>query len=584
VTFRSPIRILIISVILIVISHFLMTIFIKILPPVSIWIELLLDTVLIFVTIFPILYFSVFRQLKTNIDELKIAQEEILKLYRAVESSGEAIFITNPDGLIIYINSEFTNLYGFSADEVVGKCTPRILKSNTMPQDTYRIFWEKILNKEAIRGELINKTKDGRLLTIEGSTNPILNNKKDIIGFIGILFDISHGVNTTGNIDELLELIHQSLGKILYADNCFVALYDEKTALFNFPYFIDKFDSRPLPTAMAKSCTAYVFRTNEPLLLTEKKFNDLKEENEVELVGTPSPSWIGVPLQIPSKVIGILVLQHYEKENVYSDADVKLLVSIGNQIAISLERKITEEEIKLKNELYQAINAEKDKFFSIIAHDLRGPLSAFVNITQILTENIQSMSLDEIKDISISMKNDASNIYGLLENLLEWSQLKRGLMKFVPVRLLLKEKISTSVQVINEMAAKKKIEIDISVADNLEITADIQMFDTVIRNLISNAIKFTRTGGKISVSAFNNQEGYIQISISDTGIGMKPDLKSKLFLINEKTSRKGTDGEASSGLGLLLCKEFIEKHGGRIWVESEEEKGSTFLITLPEIL
>jgi signal transduction histidine kinase len=332
---------------------------------------------------------------------------------------------------------------------------------------------------------------------------------------------------------------------------------------------------------MGKSCSDYVFRTVKPLLLNQKKFDSLVEQGEVELIGSNSPSWIGIPLQTPSKVIGVLVLQHYEKENVYSENDLKFLVSIGNQIAIAIERKKAEEEISFKNEQLQLINAEKDKFFSIIAHDLRGPLSAFVDATQILTEEIQNMDLEEIKDITMSMKTSASNIYGLLENLLEWSRLRRGAMDFVPENLNLKKKIEASIDVLSESARKKRIGLTISVPGELEIRADIHMFDTIIRNLISNAIKFTISGGKVIVTANYNGDHYIVVKISDSGIGMAPELRNKLFQIDEKTSRPGTEGETSTGLGLLLCKEFIEKHGGKIWVESSVGQGSTFSFSLP---
>jgi signal transduction histidine kinase len=191
------------------------------------------------------------------------------------------------------------------------------------------------------------------------------------------------------------------------------------------------------------------------------------------------------------------------------------------------------------------------------------------------------MSLEEIKDITISMKTDASNIYTLLENLLEWSRLKRNVMEFVKIKFNLKSKIASSIQPLSEMAEKKNIKITISVPENLEINADDHMFGTIIRNLVSNAVKFTRIGGKINISAFKKQDNPIEINISDTGIGMSADLKNRLFILNEKINRKGTEGEPSSGLGLLLCKEFIEKHGGKIWAESQEGKGSTFSFTLP---
>jgi PAS domain S-box-containing protein len=421
---------------------------------------------------------------------------------------------------------------------------------------------------------------------------PLRDNEGKIIGTFGIsrditerkriefeshvIFEITEGITVTSNLDELLKLIHSSLSKVVYAENFFIALYNSKTGLFTFPYFVDKVDTTPGPTSMRKSCSAYVFRTVKPLLLTQQIFDNLVGQNEVELLGSNAPSWIGIPLQTPSKVIGVMVLQHYEKENVYSESDVKFLTSIANQIAISIDRKMTEEEIKLKNELLQSLNAEKDKFFSIIAHDLRGPLSAFVDATQIITEEIQNMSLEEIKDITGSMKTSATNIYSLLENLLEWSRLRRDTMDFVPEKLNLKMKTSACIDVLTESARKKGIVVDINIPDELEILADSHMFETIIRNLVSNAIKFTPSGGNVKVVAGINANQLIEIKISDSGIGMTPELISKLFQINEKTSRPGTEGEPSTGLGLLLCKEFIEKHNGKIWVESEVGKGSTF--------
>ena len=255
------------------------------------------------------------------------------------------------------------------------------------------------------------------------------------------------------------------------------------------------------------------------------------------------------------------------------------IIGIGKDIS---DRKLAEAEIKLKNELLQTINAEKDKFFSIIAHDLRGPLSAFLGATQTLIEEIQTITLEEIKKITISMKDSATNIYGLLENLLEWSRLKRGMMDFIPETFNVKQKTTACIGVLTESARKKEIKINYSLPEDLEIYADSHMFETVIRNLVFNAIKFTPKSGEISVWAASTIKNIVEIKICDSGIGMNKELISKLFLLNEKTNRKGTEGEPSTGLGLLLCKEFIEKHGGNIWVESEVGKGSIFSFTIPE--
>jgi PAS domain S-box-containing protein len=244
------------------------------------------------------------------------------------------------------------------------------------------------------------------------------------------------------------------------------------------------------------------------------------------------------------------------------------------------DHKLAEEEIKLKNEMLQIVNAEKDKFFSIIAHDLRGPLSAFLSATEILAEAIHAMTIEEIKEITVSMKESAQNIYGLLENLLEWSRLRRGGLDFIPEKLKLNEKVSDCIDVLSEAARKKGVEIVISIPDEIEVNVDNHMFDSILRNLVSNAIKFTRPGGKVRVEAVCNNEHFIEVRVRDSGIGMNQELKDKLFLLSEKTSRPGTEGELSTGLGLLLCKEFIEKHGGKIWVESEVGKGSTFSFTI----
>jgi PAS domain S-box-containing protein len=421
--------------------------------------------------------------------------------------------------------------------------------------------------------------KDGKIIGTFGISRDITEHmRKDMES--QVLFEITQGITTTDNLDELLVLIHRSISKVLYAENIFVALYDQDTGLFSFPYFIDKFDGPPSPTTMGKSCTSYVFRTAKPLILTQPIFDRLKEQNEVELVGSPSPSWIGIPLITPSKTIGVLVFQDYEKEDTYTENDLRFIISIGSQIALSIERKKDEEEIRLKNEMLQTINAEKDKFFSILAHDLRGPLSAFVEVAQILSDDIQNMTPDEIRDITTSMKTESINIYSLLENLLEWSRLKRGLMEFNIEKLNLKSTIVTGIEVVFESAKKKRIAVDISVADELDVNTDKHMFETVVRNIVSNAIKFTTAGGKVIISAFRNKENHIEIRICDSGIGMTTELKNKLFLLNEKTGRKGTDGEPSSGLGLLLCKEFIEKLGGKISVESEVGKGSTFSFSI----
>jgi len=253
---------------------------------------------------------------------------------------------------------------------------------------------------------------------------------------------------------------------------------------------------------------------------------------------------------------------------------------LGHCFDIS-EIKEAEERIHVKNQELININAEKDKFFSIIAHDLRSPFNSFLGLTQIMAEDLNSLEMTEIQSFAISLSKSATNLYGLLENLLEWSGLQRGITGFAPESFSLNPKVVEIMSSVLESANNKGIQVKIIVASDLKIFADEKMLGSIIRNLASNAIKFTHKGGEIILQAKSVSNDTVEISISDSGIGMKKDLLDKLFKLNPNSSRIGTDGEPSTGLGLIICKDFIEKHGGRIWAESEEGKGSTFFFTFP---
>lgn len=290
------------------------------------------------------------------------------------------------------------------------------------------------------------------------------------------------------------------------------------------------------------------------------------------------------------------ITEHYENEIITRHGERRLIAwnntilynhlgmvsgvaSIGEDVT---ERKRTEAEIKLKNEELLKLNAEKDKFFSIIAHDLRSPFNSFLGLTQIMAEDLPSLTLNQVQDMAISMKNSATNLYSLLENLLEWSQIQKGSMPFDPAEIQLRSLVDEVITLALETAKSKEIEIGCNISEEILVFADSNILQTVIRNMVSNAMKFTTRKGKISLSAKTDKNNYVEISIRDTGVGMSQEMVENLFQPDVKTSRKGTENEPSTGLGLLLCKEFVEKHGGKIWVESEVGKGSAFYFTIPK--
>ncbi|MEI7525226.1 MAG: PAS domain-containing protein [Mariniphaga sp.] len=247
------------------------------------------------------------------------------------------------------------------------------------------------------------------------------------------------------------------------------------------------------------------------------------------------------------------------------------------------ERKEKEVEIKMQNEKLQKIYAEKDKFFSIIAHDLRGPVGGLMGLTGMMADENENFTDNEIKEMTFDLNRSARNTFNLLENLLEWSQMDRGLTEFQPQNLALTEVVTDCKNVVLESARGKGIELFVDIPSEYNVIADKNMVQTVIRNLFSNAIKFTPKGGRVTISAKPADNSMMEISVSDTGIGMSDQLVNDLFLIDTNTKRPGTEGEQSTGLGLLLCKEFVEKHGGKFSVESDQNYGTVFSFTIPSI-
>ena len=254
------------------------------------------------------------------------------------------------------------------------------------------------------------------------------------------------------------------------------------------------------------------------------------------------------------------------------------LINIFHDIT---ERKERELEILRQNRQLHTLNAEKDKLFSIIAHDLKSPFSSFMGLTEIMADEIPNLPINEVIQLASRMRDSAHNLYGLLENLLEWSLVKQGVTNYHPTLLALLPEIQESLLTYQEPSRKKKITLEIKVPDTQMVYADQNMLRSVIRNLLSNAIKFTPENGSVSIAAESLLDGSCLISVRDSGIGISKSMQQLLFQMNANNSRKGTNGEMSCGLGLLLCKEFVDMHQGEIWTDSEEGRGSTFFIKFP---
>jgi two-component system, cell cycle sensor histidine kinase and response regulator CckA len=288
------------------------------------------------------------------------AQKQAEERFRSIfENAVEGIYQSTPDGKFISVNPAMARMFGYSSPDEMIQAVNDIgaqMYTQALHRDEFKAVMEKVGTVEGFETEALRRDGAkiwvsetaravrnviGRICYYEGTLEDITSRKRSEAER-QVSFEIIHAANVTDNLDELLHRIHQSLCRVLYADNCFVALYDPVSCLFTFPFFVDKYDTAFPPQTVNRSCTSYVFRKGEATLIPQGVFDQLVEVGEVELVGTPSPSWLGVPLRTPSATIGVLVVQHYEDENAYTQRDLEFLTSVGGQIALAIERKRAE--------------------------------------------------------------------------------------------------------------------------------------------------------------------------------------------------------------------------------------------------
>ena len=310
------------------------------------------------------------------------------------------------------------------------------------------------------------------------------------------------------------------------------------------------------------------FKNNQPQIFEYEYNPDGKLYfEEARIVPLPDGSFIAIIRDITERRQAEYKIQQY-------------LVELDDNRA-TLEKNSME--LAELNSRLEDINKSKDKFFSIVAHDLRSPFTGLLGFSDILSTQIESLTYDEIKTYAGHLNHSLKNVFKLLENLLDWSRVQTGKIKFDPENFNLESIIQRIVGIYQINASEKKIEVEINVEPDIFVFADEDLVDIIIRNLLSNAIKFTRPGGKVKICV-KKKNNLIEIAVKDNGIGILKENLSKLFRIDENISTEGTARERGTGLGLVLCKEFIEKNGGKIEVDSKINEGSEFKFTLPEAI
>ncbi|MBN8680465.1 MAG: HAMP domain-containing histidine kinase [Chitinophagales bacterium] len=236
--------------------------------------------------------------------------------------------------------------------------------------------------------------------------------------------------------------------------------------------------------------------------------------------------------------------------------------------------------LQVQNTALAELNATKDKFFGIIAHDLRNPLSAFQGIGEQLNFYLEKGDTAKLRFISTNIAKSATNLNGLLDNLLSWALMNRGMIPYQPEPLNVAQETTANLAIHENAAQAKSIQLENHIAPDLQILADRNAFQAILRNMIANAIKFTHPGGRVCLTG-EAKDGKVLIRIADTGVGMAAEKLEKVFSL-DKRSEHGTAGEKGAGLGLLLCKELVALNNGAMTAESVVGAGSTFTISLPQ--
>ncbi|MBZ5534625.1 MAG: PAS domain S-box protein [Acidobacteriia bacterium] len=328
-----------------------------------------------------------------------------------VQGSPLAINSLNRHGEVLLWNPAAEKLFGWTEPEVLGKLNPCIPPGG---ETEFHLMLKKVIGGHSFTGmEVQRLNKDGSLVDVSVSAAPL----RDAVGVVRaalgifadnterkraererqVIFQIIAGVNQTDNLEELLRLIHQSLSRIVQAENCFIALYSKEEDVLEFPFFIDQYDPPPGPMKAGKTATAYVLRTGKPLLLTDENFHQLEEQGVVDRFGTPSPAWLGVPLNTPTGTLGVLVVQHYQDPQAYNQRDLEFLASVGNQIAVAIERRRTEEALRQSEERYRVFVRQSSE--GIWRFEAQSPIPLHLSVDEQIELFFRNGYLAECNDV-----------------------------------------------------------------------------------------------------------------------------------------------------------------------------------------
>jgi PAS domain S-box-containing protein len=495
--------------------------------------------------------------------------EESEKKYRfIVNTSGEGIGFVNADENFEITNPAAERIFGVGPGGLTGKNLKEFLSDEQ---------YNYILNQTAIRKEGQSSNYEFELTRLDGQKRNILitavpqfDDKNNFIGTHGIFRDFTDHKEA----ELALRENQQKLNTVLAEANRFSEIMD------NLPSYI-YIKNINHEYVYANQLTLKLFNRTKGTLKGSKDSDFFPHETVMELWNIDNQVFEkGI---VSTKEVTILINDKntYFWEVKYPTYNEKGEIDGLCGISADISRlKEAEEALSESEKRLVQLNIDKDRFISILAHDLKSPFNTLLGLSEELTENFLQYGIKDIEYMATSIHQATKNTYNLLEDILLWARAQQDRIPFKPQTLDLENTCGVILEAFKQTAEAKNIRINCLKTIKIEVFADIDMLKTILRNLISNAIKFTNRDGQITISAIKT-DSVITISVADNGTGITSDNIAKLFDITQLITTPGTDKERGTGLGLLLCKEFVEKHKGEIWVESEPGKGSVFKFALP---
>ena len=482
--------------------------------------------------------------------------------YRSiVENINDALIIHDFDGTITFANDIACQLLGYTKDELLGKELLTIHPPKE--QSIISAIIEEKAWKDQVKLEHNLVAKDGTIIPVEISSKMFSREGK------GKIQTFKRDIRERKKVEQALRESEEKFRTFVNKSSDGIRIVDDKGKIIFVNKAHEKLTGYRKDEVIGIKIWDLVYHLMPRDIKTQKKYETIREHLRSVIKGQFDEEF--------NKPMVIKIQTRWGNITYIQNLVFKIETSQGTRFG-SILRDITQ--LKKQEEDLRELNATKDKLFSIIAHDLRNPFNSILGFSELALKSIKNQNYEKLQKYCETVYQSARQSYDLLNNLLHWSHVQRGKIDFEPEELNLPSVVNQIAELMKSNLEEKDIAFHMDVDPYLSVHADRFMFETILRNLLCNAIKFTYSQGSITIKAYQ-QEKQTVISVQDTGVGMPQETADKLFNIESTFSTPGTEKEKGTGLGLILCREFVEKHGGTIWVESEVNRGSTSSFTIP---